>query len=311
MRRLLCFVAAFAAGIGGHALLYSAAVPSTARFDPDAALRLVPAGALVLLGALLAATALATAAWSAFGVTLLAVVEILAGAAGVIVPLTGDGGLKAVLRSAAWVGDATSSAIGTSLLFAATSGLLVVEGILSFVIALTLRGRRIGWVERPGVARVTSAIVALLCFPPLILGLLHSGFQQYRAHVLENSTRLDPDGLLGLVVLMFGSLVLIVLALGTRWSGLGAILVGLALTAAGAIAAVPGVLALVPVRLSPAIDLTIGRQLAAGGVAAIGLLLLLGGIGSVIAGRVGARRQSFIEPSPDWDDAPFGIPSYP
>ncbi|MBI5160681.1 MAG: hypothetical protein HY996_04600 [Micrococcales bacterium] len=311
MRRLLCFVVAFAAGIGGHAVVYTAAASSTARFDPDAPLRLLPAGLVVLLGALLAAIALATAAWSALGVTLLAVVEMLVGTAGIVVPLTGAGGLKALIRSADGVGDATSAAIGTSLLFAATSGLLLIEGILSFVIALTLRARRIGWVERPVAARVTSSIVAMLCFPPLVLGLLHAGFQQYRAHVLENSTRLDAEGLLGLVVLMFGSLVLIVLALGTRWSGLGAILTGLVLTAGGAVAALPGVLALVPVRLPAAIDLTIGRQLAFGGIAAIGLLLLFGGIGSVIAGRVGERRQSFREPSQDWDDAPFGIPSYP
>lgn len=310
MRRLVCLLVALLAGVGGHAIMYSAAVRSMQRFDPDAAIRILPSGAVVLLGAAIAAAAVLTAAWSALGAVLLGVVQILVSLAAVLGSAAGPEGLLFVRRTARTI-DGAVDPLGQSLLFSATSGLLLVEGVLTFVIALTLRARRNGWVERPVPARITSAIVSVLFFPPMLLLLLWAGFQQYRVHVLLRTDRLDPPALIGLVVLFLGPFVLAVLALGTRWSGLGAVLAGVAITVGGLVVVAPGLVDLVPLRLPTALNLVAGQQIASGGIAAIGLLLVFGGIGSKMAGLIGDRRESMARADAvESGESPYGIPSF-
>ena len=310
MRRLVCLLVALLAGVGGHAIMYSAAVQSMARFDPDAAVRLAPSGAVVLLGAAVASLAVFTAAWSALGAALLGVVEILVSLSAVLVSAAGPDGLLLVRHTARSI-DGFADPLGRSLLASSTSGLLLVEGVLTFVIALTLRARRNAWVERPAAARITSGIVSVLFFPPLLTMLLWAGFQQYRVHVLLRTDRLDTPALIGLVILFFGPLVLAILALGTRWSGLGAILAGIGIALAGLLAAVPGLADSLPVHLPTSVNLALGQQIASGGVAALGLLLILGGLGSHVAGIIGDRRESLARADAvESGESPYGIPSF-
>jgi hypothetical protein len=321
MRRFVSLIVALVAWAGGHALLFWSGVALQRALESTGSVGVVSAAPLAVLGAALIGVAVLTAAWSSLGAVLIGVVETLAGLATAIVP---PGGLD----SRTPVGDVISALAGQGDLGAGmsvwlVSGACAVEGVALLVLGIAVARRRGSFpVEHPAIARTVALVATVVGLLPGALLALHGGALQQTAMY----AMLRGPSVLGLVLLGIGLVVLVLLALGVRWSGLGAIVAGaLLFLATGAANVIPALLPASARYSSGYLDwrdaasglprdlqVSLAENVALGSLTVLGALFLFAGIASVIAGRRARQlhRSNYIEPGTEeieTQDAPFGI----
>jgi hypothetical protein len=321
MRRIVSLIVALVAWAGGHALLFWSGVGLQRALESSGSAAVVSAAPLAVLGAALVGVAALTAAWSSLGAILIGVIQSVAGLVVAVVPPGSAGSRTVVGDAVTWLAGLGDIGNGMSLWL--VGGACAVEGVVLFVLGVAASRRRAGFVvEHPAVARLVALIVTLVGLLPGALLALHGGALQQTAMY----AMLRGPSVLGLVLLGLGLVVLVLLATGVRWSGLGAIVAGALLFLATAAANVVPALLPATTRLSAGywdwrdtvttlprdVQVSLTENVALGTLTVIGALFLFGGIASVVAGRHARslHRSNYIEPGTEeleTQQSPFGI----
>lgn len=244
---------------------------------------------LVLLGLLLLAVAALTVAISSAGVILVGAIHLAFGVLAFALPMTGlDGGFSPayMLMQSLF---STFGPLGGGLFFSVPTGFGMLVGVVTLLGGLAARSR----VARAGTtSRVVSGIVALVIAVPAVLLLLVGGGDSYRRAVVM----FQPATPLDLVAIVAGLILVAVVVLSVRWSSTGLVLLGVIVSALGAVF----LLATVPVAVMAN---GLSQELAAGiqSAGATGNVLIAGVVmlGVAIGVRVRARRAVLAKPTAD------------
>ena len=287
MRAILSLIVAVVATAVGEALLWGGGAATLRVVERGAAsdARVLVPAILAVVGIVLLAIAMLTAAWSSLGVIVVGAIHLIVGTAAVLIS---PAVYFAVLRP---LHEANADVAG-GVDYAAATGMLLLTGVVMFVGGIALAARK----ARSGVAgRVTSLVLALVLGIGLLPVLAIGGFRVVQSVLVRLSAVVE---LFGALLLIGAAILLVVVVVTVRWSSLGAFVIGALLAATGFVALfVPGLV----VR-----PLIFDRQLDGGAVyvAGTGQLALLGTLllAAAIAGLVRAAQRRAAEPVPDVEE---------
>ena len=302
MRAILSLIVAIVTTVVGEALLWgggSATLRIVRQSGAVDAPTLIPA-VLAVVGIVLVAIAMLTAAWSSLGVIVVGAIHLIVGGAAVVVS---PAIYYAVLRPL----HQTNADVAGGVDYAAATGALLLTGVVMFVGGIALAARK----TRSGAAgRITSLLLALVLGVGMLPVLAIGGFRVVQSVLLRLSAVVE---LVGALMLMGAAVLLVVVVITVRWSSLGAFVIGVLIAAAGFTGLFAPMLVLRGLAFDP--------QLRGGAiyVAGTGQLALLGTllVVAAIAGLVRAAQRRALEPAPEVDErigyqqeanAPWGQP---
>jgi hypothetical protein len=287
MRAILSLIVAIVTTIVGEALLWGGGAATLRVVQESSAVdarTLVPA-ILAVVGIVLVAIAMLTAAWSSLGVIVVGAIHLVVGAAAILVS---PAIYLAVLRPL----HSTNADVAGGIDYAAATGMLLLTGVVMFVGGIALAARK----ARSGVAgRVTSLILALVLGIGLLPLVAIGGFRIVQSVLLRLSPVVE---LLGAVMVLGAAVLLVIVVATVRWSSLGALVIGVIVAAGGFTALFAPALVLRSVAVDPQLDGGAVYVAGTGQLALLGMLLLV----TAIAGLVRAAGRRALEPAPDDDE---------
>ncbi|NYG99368.1 hypothetical protein FJ656_02890 [Schumannella luteola] len=317
MARSLSLLIAVVASLGGGALalsqggvVYRTLVSSFGGLGNAQSVGVLAiALTLVAVGALLHLVASATAGWSSLGVIVVGAVQTVVGLAAVVLPARFggiDGPASPVQVAVGWIYDVLPD-LGTGLYLALPTGLVLVIGLANILLGVVAVRRRRGTVASPAVARIVGLLVALFVALPAAGLIAAGGFANY----VQTTEALRGPSPWGIALLLLGAVLFLIFVLAVRWSSLAALLGGFVLIVASIFYLFVPASAVAPIAAQRGLrDALSGVQTFAwsGSFLILGCVLIGAGIAGRLAGRVGARRSSFVAARPSVDgDAPTAI----
>jgi hypothetical protein len=289
MRAVLSLIVALVASVAGHLLLWgggSANLQSVEQTGGAGAGDLTPQ-ILAIVGVLLVAVALLTAAWSSVGVIVVGIVHVVAGFVAVVVPPI------VVMGPIRWI-DGVNGPVGDGVSYSWPTGVQLLTGAIFLVVGISTAARlpRSSAAAR-AVTLVLAVVLGLGVVPLMVLG----GYRMVQAMI-----RVAPVvELLGLLLVLGAAVVVAIIAATVRWSSLGVLVIGIVFAAAGAYALVATEQVVHLVDANPPFAVGTSYLGATGNLLLLGLLLLVAGIAGIA--RATRRRRALREAEPEAEES--------
>jgi hypothetical protein len=287
MRAVLSLIVAIVTTVAGEALLWGGG-SATMRIVQESAVldarSLVPA-IIAVVGIVLVAIAMLTAAWSSLGVIVVGAIHLIVGTAAVLVS---PAIYYAVLRPL----HQTNADVAGGIDYAAATGMLLLTGVVMFVGGIALAARK---PRSSAAGRITSLILGLVLGVGMLPVLAIGGFRVVQSVLIRLSAVVE---LFGALMVIGAAVLLLIVVITVRWSSLGAFVIGVLIAAAGFVAIFAPTLVFRGLAFDPQIRGGAVYVAGTGQLALLGMLLLA----TAIAGLVRAAQRRSLEPAPDVDE---------